>query len=84
MKLEDAYKIMAIGYIVAFDFKGEDHIIPDSFPDVANGELYIPTKERALQLAEMFYLTAGPNYKNIRVQDQDNKDVCFISIQRQY
>lgn len=83
MKLDKAFEIMSVGYVVAFDKKGEE-IISDCFPEISSGEPYIPTKERAAVLAEIFNSTAGPEYVNIRVQDQDGKDVFFPAIQRQY
>ena len=84
MKQEVAYKIMGIGFIVAFDVKGGEELVPDSFPDIAAGEPFILSKERAAELAETFYKTASPKYVNIRVQDHNGKDVYFTTIHRQY
>lgn len=84
MKLDKAFEIMSVGYVVAFDTKGGEELVPDSFPEISSGEPYILTKERAAVLAEIFNSTAGPQYVNIRVQDQNGKDVFFPSIQRQY
>ena len=84
MKLQAANKIMGIGFVVAFDVKGGEELVSDCFPEIASGELYIPTKEKAVQLAEQFYLCAGPEYVNIRVRDQDGKDVFFPEKYRSY
>ncbi len=84
MKLETAMAIMSVGYVIAFEVKGGEDLVPDCFPEIASGEPYILTKERAAVLAEMFNATAGPEYVNIRVQDQDGKDVFFPAVQRQY
>lgn len=78
MKLEQAMKIMSseIGFVVAFDKKESIGLVPDYFPDVKNGERFIPTIEIAQEYAEKFAnSTTGEVYVNIRVLNHEFKPV---------
>ncbi len=80
-------KIMSseIGFVVAFDKKEPDGLVPDYFPDVKNGERFLPTIEIAQEYAEKFSnATTGEKYVNIHVQNHEFAPVNKCRMIRDY
>lgn len=87
MKLEEAMKIMSneIGFVVSFDKKEPEGLVNDYFPDVKNGERFIPTIEIAQEYAEKFAnSTSGKYYVNIRVLNHNFNPVNIFRMIREY